>query len=61
MNVKKLAPVAKTVAACVAAGLGAFATAASDGAVTPTEWMVIAATALGSSGLVYTIPNAQGE
>jgi len=57
MTVKTLAPVAKAVAAFLAAGLGAFATAAVDGLVTPAEWAAVAATALGATGLVYRVPN----
>jgi len=61
MTLKNLAPVAKAVAAFLAAGLGAFATAAVDGVVSPAEWAAIAATALGATGLVYRIPNSDGE
>lgn len=57
MTAKSLAPVAKAVAALLAAGLGAFATAAVDGVVTPAEWAAVAATALGATGLVYRVPN----
>lgn len=61
MNVKKLAPVAKAVAAFLAAGLGVLATAAADGSITPAEWCGVVATALGATGIVYRVPNGGGE
>jgi len=60
MNLKKLAPVAKAAAAFLAAGLGVLATAAADGSITPAEWFGVIATALGATGIVYRVPNAEG-
>jgi len=61
MNLKKLAPTAKAVAAFLAAGLGVLATAAADGTITPAEWFGVIATALGATGAVYHMPNGGGE
>lgn len=47
----------KAFAAFIAAGAGAFATAASDGDFTSKEGWIVAGVAVGAAGLVYSVPN----
>lgn len=58
---RTLATVAKALAGGVVAGLGAAATAASDGEITSPEWWLIASAAAGSAYAVWRTPNAQQE
>lgn len=48
---------AKAVMGAAAAGLGALGTALADGAVTATEWVVVASAALAGLALVWGVPN----
>lgn len=53
---------AKAILAGATAGVGAAATALTDGAVTPAEWLTIVGAALTAAGIVYRVPNAtKGE
>lgn len=47
---------AKTVVACITAGLIAAQTAIADGHITSSDWITIALAALGAFG-VFVIPN----
>lgn len=49
-------PAIKAIVAAVAAGAGAFGTAASDGRITLVEWGVIVAAVAGTFGAVYAAP-----
>lgn len=44
--------------AAVVAGLGAAGTALTGGALTTADWIMIAIAVITSTGLVYTVPNA---
>lgn len=49
--------IAKAIIAFVISGGGAAQTALLDGAVSPTEWVLIAVTAIVAGATVYTVPN----
>jgi hypothetical protein len=49
---------AKAIVGALAAGLGALGIAQSDGHITGTEWVYVAATVVGSLGLIWGVPNA---
>lgn len=47
----------KAVAAALAAGLGALATAAQDDVISMQEWVTVAIAALGALGVTWAVPN----
>lgn len=53
-------PIAKTIAAAVAAGGVVVISAVSDSVIDPAEWVQIALAVLGAIG-VYAIPNSGGR
>jgi hypothetical protein len=48
--------IAKALIGAVVAGLGALGTALADGAVTATEWVVVAAATVAALALVWGCP-----
>ena len=51
------ATIAKAIVGTLAAGLGALATALTDGQITPVEWVTVAASAVTAAGAVFGVPN----
>lgn len=54
MNVAKYA---KAIAAGLTAAAGTYVTAASDGHVVTSEWILIVAAAIAAAGVTWAVPN----
>lgn len=57
--ISKIPFVAKAIAAFLTAGAGALTTALVDNAVTPSEWVTVAVTAIVAGLSVYGVTNRQ--
>lgn len=51
----------KAIYGAVASGLGALSVAYADGAITGQEWVTIAIATLGALGVIWGVPNKEGE
>lgn len=54
---KNIAPYAKALVGGIVSGLGAAATALTDGVVTPVEWITVILAFIAGTGIVYAVPN----
>lgn len=55
----KIAPIAKSIVAGIAAGAAAAATALQDGTLTSGEGVAITLAVLGAWGITWAVPNKQ--